>query len=276
MYLITYIINDDLKILRFSTNRFVNHSKYIRNDDIVVEFINYLKEQGIEDQDCYNMIHPWKDLLSPFIPNSEYIIVYNITTNHIQGWCNLVYSKINNGSKSLYTCFIRDIVVRSKPKIPQIGTIILEFIRNECFKNFITFIDIDKEKKIKTDLLYLYAITTSINFYKKTYFTSLDKHLSDDTNNELYKHVFIYLQDITKTTKYKQFKDSLDMLHDFEVNSIMNDNDINIYSSFKAPDNCNHPKTIDYKFIDILFSNSKILSNSITSSSKRRRITKKY
>lgn len=274
MYFISYdTAIDDLKILRFSTSPFTFSNSYIKHGKEVIAFINYLKDKAITDSACYNMIYPWNDINYAEASNSEYIIVYNSTTNHIQGWCNIKYSKINSGDESIYTCFLKEIVVRTTPQIKGIGTLILEFIRSECFSNQIYLYDIGQLIIIKLHLLYLYSITTSIGFYKKTYLTNLGDIYKE---NELYKHVFIYLQDIHNRNTielYNKFKDSLNLLHEFEVNSIMNNTEIEQYNSYRAPESCKAAKEIEEKYKEMLTSSHEQIK---IETSKRRKIIRNY
>lgn len=270
MYLINYNINDELKILRFSINPFTFINPYIKSGEEIIELLRFLQEEARKDKECYNMIYPWEELTGESSPNSEYIIVYNMRRNHIQGWCNIKYSKINSSNESIYTCFIKELVVRAKPQIRKIGTMILEFIKDECFSNYIYYKDIENEIKIKTDILYLYAITTSIGFYNTTYLTNLGDIYPED---EIYKHVFIYLQDIDnrkKINKYKRFKENLQILHEFEVNSIMDDESIRKYKGYIAPDRCNKDNKIE-EIYDRMLKTDKTIKSSIKSLSSNRK-----
>ena len=278
MYYISYDINllneiyQHFKILRFSTNPFTFYNPYIKSGNDVIDFIRYLKTLATNDRECYNMIYPWDEIDDDFIPNSEYIIIYNTRTNHIQGWCNIKYSKINDSKTKdfLYTCFIKEIVVRTRPKIGGIGTLIIDFIKNECFSKEIYFNDIGENFKILIDILYIYSLTSSIGFYKKIrYLTNLGDIYKED---ELYKHVFIYLQDIhniTKLKRYRGFKESLKILHEFEVNSMMGEEEIRKYKEYRAPERCEGERENEHRYEDMLKSSKEEIK---IESSKRRKI----
>jgi hypothetical protein len=259
-YKIYKITNDDtlndINILRFSYNPFIDmeFEEYSEDDDKINQLLENLKRNAENDILCYNHIYPWKDIrISNDIKNKEILIVYNNKTNHIQGWCNFNYSTFtsNDNPTNLYTLSIDKLVSRAIPKIKYIGLLLLEFIRDECVEKPIKYFHDNPRIKdkynsyedINIDIMYLYSLTTSINFYKKTFLTQLQ--LTDPThiNYEIFKHVFIYLksQNIDKPTrKLKINLISLSLLHSFECNSVLCAKTIKIYNEFKPPKTCNN------------------------------------
>lgn len=246
------IINEptliNLKILRFIYND--NDNDNNNNDNI--KLFNDLKELAKRDEIYYNGIHPWNDIDIEY-RNREVIIIYNTTTNNIQGWCNIEYNTFSIGDEpsNLYNLKIDKIVSREESKIKYIGLLILEFIRDECINKPILYYhnipyNIEKFKsyeEINIDIMYLYSLTTTINYYKKTFLTQL--YLED--GNE---HVFIYIHPkyigiITK--RIKTYINQLNILHLFECNSILSPNSIKKYN--------------EYKFIKCNNKNSKSLIN---------------
>ena len=244
MYYKRYVItNDDnykdINILRFSYNPY---NTYIPIDIRVKKLLNNLKEHAIKDELSYNCIYPWNDIdLSLDYKNREIIIAYNIDSNHIQGWCNINYStfSIDNTPTNLYYLTIDKLVSREIPKIKYIGLLLLEFIRDECINKPIIYYynnpmlgsKFDTYGKIVIDIMYLYSLTTSINYYKKTFLTQLN------IRNEILEHVFIYINQkyigiITKNIK--EYISKLNDLHLFECNSILSPKSIMRYERYKS------------------------------------------
>lgn len=250
---------ENIKILRFSYNPFYN-STTDRNildtrTSNIFSFLMKLKEQAIKDKLCYNSIYPWDDIDEYKNNNTEVIIAYNCITNHIQGWCNLKYDVFNlNEEHRYYTIFIDKLVSRASPKIKYIGLLLLEFVR-DILKTPIIYYDSDTRYvykstyiKINIDLMYLYSLTPSIDFYKKTFLTQL--HSLNENENNILKHVFIYLnpEKIHDTSRsFKQQLLSLNILHTYESNPvILSSKSIEYYNSFKSNENCvNNNDNID-------------------------------
>jgi len=265
MYFKIYNINnlnkkanfDDINILRFSYNKF-NLTDPDIDSSKIIEFITYLKNLAETDKICYNGIYPWDDIYIGTSSNKEIIIAYNNITNHIQGWCNISYSRINSSSSSYSTLFVDKIVTRAAPRVDYIALLLLEFIKNECVDKPIIFKEIDGNyANINIDILYLYSLTTSIPFYKNTYLQNIDKLDKTITDYNLLQHVFIYLNQKyignLNNIKLKKMILSLDILHGFEVNSIMPSNEIDIYTKYIAPDKCNEPnkQNDEYKVLTL-------------------------
>lgn len=263
--------NDDnynnISIMRFSYNHFYNDDDvYEYTDDEIKQLLNNLQLSANEDIKCYNHIYPWKDInTSSDSKNKEILIAYNNETNHIQAWCNFSYStfSINNVPSNLYTLTIDKLVSRASPKIKFIGLLLLEFIRDECIKKPIKYFhDNPKISSFKTyediniDIMYLYSLTTSIDFYKKTFLTQLHLPNPQDINYEIFKHVFIYLLPkhidvLTRKNKINLMQ--LNILHSFECNSVLSPETITMYNEFKdsIPLECNNPKPVISGFISL-------------------------
>lgn len=254
MYCAKYYVEQFPKciILRFSKNNFVSSKLKRYDDDHLNDFLMQLKEIAEKDKECYNTLYPWEDI-TELQQNREVIIIYNIVTHHIQCWCNIKYEKINTNGSSLYTCYIDKIIVRDKPKIQKIGTLMIDFIRKECFMEKIIFSDLQGNITINMDILYLYSLSTSIDFYNRNPILSsypFDYKENIDINEaNILKHVFIIFSDnirrdrnfnsFIQSTKWKDFR----ILHSFEINSIMDDESIAYYRNFEAPIICNNPNT---------------------------------
>jgi hypothetical protein len=241
------IINEptfiNLKILRFIYNNDINN-------DANLKLLNDLKELAKRDEIYYNGIDPWNDIEMEY-KNREVIIIYNTTTNNIQGWCNIEYSTFStdNEPSNLYNLKIDKIVSREESKIKYIGLLLLEFIRDECINKPILYYhnnpcNIEKFKsyeEINISIMYLYSLTTTINYYKKTFLTQL--YLED--GNE---HVFIYINPKyieTITKRIKTYINQLNTLHLFECNSVLSPYSIKKYNEYKVIGVCNkNPKLI--------------------------------
>ena len=243
----------NLKILRFIYNDDINN-------DANLKLLNDLKELAKRDEIYYNGIHPWNDIdIKMEYRNREVIIIYNTTTNNIQGWCNIEYSTFStdNEPSNLYNLKIDKIVSREESKIKYIGLLLLEFIRDECINKPILYYhnisyNIEKFKsyeEINISIMYLYSLTTTIYYYKKTFLTQL--YLED--GNE---HVFIYINPKyieTITKRIKTYINQLNILHLFECNSILSPNSIKKYNEYKVigGNNKNLKLTIDINDIEI-------------------------
>jgi hypothetical protein len=241
-YKIYKIPNDELykniNILRFSFNPFydtiINDHTKLKSKKILA-FLQKLKKQANLDYLAYNYIYPWDDI-DYFANNYEVIIAYNCATNHIQGWCNIKYNDFKINEKYTYTVCVDKIVSRASPKIKYIGLLLLEFVRDICISqsyesNYINYYNTDQRYiKISIDIMYLYSLTTTINFYKKTFLTQLND------NNDTLKHVFTYIHPEKLHSSSKIFREqliSLYILHIFECNSVLNDEAIKKYNEFK-------------------------------------------
>ena len=253
------IINDDnykdINILRFSYNPYNNNDN---DDSRVKKLLNDLKEQAIKDELSYNCIYPWNDVdLSVDYKNREIIIAYNTNSNHIQGWCNINYNtfSIETEPTNLYNLIVDKLVSREIPKIKYIGLLLLEFIRDECvnkpilyyYNNPIIGSKFETYGKINIDIMYLYSLTPSIDYYKKTFLIQL--------NNEILDHVFIYINKknigiIRK--RVKTYISKLNDLHLFECNSILSPKSIMIYNKYK---HCKKSKDNNKK-IDLFINNN--------------------
>lgn len=323
MYYKIYKINNnddynDIHILRFSHNPFYDSSteEIEENDKKIKELLDLLIEQAHNNHLCYNSVYPWQDIKELFDINNEIIIAYNYKTNQIQGWCNLNYSSFNinnnNGddvfdvefnvskkSNMVYTCYIDKLVTRSKPKIKYIGLLLLEFVRDititepENKQKFIKFIETDprntntgKYNDIIIDVIYLYSLTTSIGFYKKTFLSQLFKYDTTDKQNTILNHVFRYIRNDKLHRPPSSFKKQLNSFYDMHImdcKTLMSEIDIQKYTDFNAPDDCkNNNPEISYNifsddFIDYNVNRTCGIrsSRSITSKSKSKSIIKK-
>ena len=259
-YKIYKIPNDELykniNILRFSFNPFYDTNIYnytsLQSKKISL-FLQKLKKQANLDYLSYNCIYPWNDI-DYFKNNYEIIIAYNCQTNHIQGWCNLKYNDFKMNDKYTYTVCVDKIVTREYPKIKYIGLLLLEFVRDICIiqsneSNYIYYYKTNYIK-INIDIMYLYSLTTTINFYKKTFLTQLESiNVSD---NKILNHVFTYIYPEKLHTTSKKFKDqliSLYILHTFECNSLLSNISIKKYNQFKPNYNSNNNDPIE-EFIE--------------------------
>lgn len=269
MYYQIYNINDskftDIKILRFSYNKFQNFLIYDtdENNNIVSNFLIFLQSEAVKYQECYKSLEDWHDY--SFFKNGEIIIAFNINTFHIQGWCNIKYEKTSNDEFSYYTLLIEKIITREKPKIKNIGSILLYFIKYMIFDNVILFIDIgDIKQLIKLNIFYLYSITSSINFYKKIPFLI---HLSDIKNDflsietqKIHEHVFFCLNNEVGNlvNKYTKILSRFHELHYFDAKTaFMNKKEIEQFSSYIAPENCiqNNNKSLFHKYYYLIHNN---------------------
>lgn len=250
-------------ILRFSKNKFVDERNILTGTGIdIPDLLRNLKEIAQRDNRCYNNIHPWEDIDVDVdsLHNKEIIIVYNFITGHIQSWCNISYSKIDSGDKCLYTSFIEKIVVKDKPKIKRIGSLVVDFIRKECFLKPIIYKYYDHkqkkeiEDKKKMDILYLYSLTSSIEFYDSNKnvlaYPFQCMAFSQDEESKL-NHVFIIFSNNLLESDKKFFSfmksntwDNFTLLHTFEVNSQMDEDSIRLYNSFISPEDCNNNNDI--------------------------------
>jgi hypothetical protein len=117
---------------------------------------------------------------------------------------------------------------------------------------------VNEYNRIKIDVIYLYSLTTSIEFYKKTFLTQLSADDSDK-QDKILKHVFRYIRPdkihrITGSFK-KQLTSFYDM-HIMDCKTLMTDSAIKLYNDFKAPENCNlsnpeiHYKIFGDNYID--------------------------
>lgn len=243
-----YKISNNEIFKDFIILRFIYNDKSFSNN---IKLLNDLKKQVLKDEDYYNTIYPWNDILEK---NKEIIIVYNKETNNIHGWCNIEYGTFSNGDipTEKYYLKVDKLVTREIPKIKYIGLLILCFIRDECINKPIIY----NNKKINIDIMYLYSVTNAINYYKNTFLTQL----SD--NNEIYKHVFIYLNPkyiniITK--KIRDYINQLNILHLFECDFISsipkyNKNKRNINNKRVLLSNINE---YDYNIKDFIYKSRK-------------------
>jgi hypothetical protein len=254
MYYKIYNIPDNenyrnINILRFSYNKFYDtiNEPDAKERSKILSFLNELKEQAISNNLCYNSIYPWNDIDS-FRYNKEIIIAYNYNTNHIQGWCNITYDEYVHDSLITYTACIDKLVSRALPKIKYIGLLLLEFVRDECILKPIYYYRTDPRIYpnpeyilININLLYLYSLTTSIDFYNKTFLTQLKGNNEEDNN--ILKHVFIYIDQNRLHKISKKFIKQLllmNILHTFECNSILCKKSIQKYIDFNPNENCNN------------------------------------
>lgn len=251
MFLAKYSIHEhyinfrNCMILRFSKNAFADINIIFESDNIE----NILKEcknlASINEEQCYNTIYPWNDIEDNGIlnDNSEVIIVYN-KNGYIQGWCNIKYEQINDDDGKIYTCFIDKIVVRSIPKINRIGSLIIDFIKKECISKDINFKDVNTNmNKLQVDVLYLYSLPTSIDFYNDNPHTleySYKSEIFSAKDVNILSLVFIIfpnniLDDQIKLYRLLRSKQWINfgILHTFEVNSEMDDKTIQDYREFK-------------------------------------------
>lgn len=292
-------IYNDIHILRFSYNPLYNSDSSKDQSKKIEKLLNNLIEQAEKDRLCFNSIYPWEDYYF-FDKNNEIIIAYNHKTNQIQGWCNLIYASFNIDNendesvyyesigvskkpKMVYTCCIDKLVARALPKIKYIGLLLLEFVRDITItqpqndNKPILFYETDyrntgfnEYNKIIIDILFLYSLTTSIDFYKKTFLIQLTSN--DDKQNKILNHVFRYIRDdklyfITEPFK-KQLRNLCDM-HIMDCKSITSKSDIIRYNSFKPHDDCNHSneKIEDYISDDLINYNINRVYGSRTSRS---------
>lgn len=272
---------NNIHILRFSYNPFYDSDSSTQQTKIE-ELLDELINQAHNNHLCFNSVYPWQDIKDFFDKNNEIIIAYNFKTNQIQGWCNLIYNSFNinnentdedfylpiNLSKKpimVYTCYIDKLVTRALPKINYIGLLLLEFIRDitinypETGKHILYYeselrnTGVNEYNRIKIDVIYLYSLTTSIDFYKKTFLTQLSADDSDK-QDKILKHVFRYIRPdkihrITGSFK-KQLTNFYDM-HIMDCKTLMTDSAIKLYNDFIAPKKCNDPNSeIHYKILD--------------------------
>lgn len=268
----------DIHILRFSYNPFYDSESESKDkSEKITKLLEELIEQGRKDKSCFNSIHPWENII--YETNNEIIIAYNKKTNQIQGWCNIKYDSYNidndNGEeafykpieiskkpKMIYTCYIDKLVARALPKIKYIGLLLLEFVRDITIikplndNKGILFYEKDvrnphsnEYNNIIIDIIYLYASTTSIDFYKKTFLTQSISHDSEK-ENEIFNHVFKYIRDNRLHNISASFRKQLRNLCDLdtmECKSIISESDKNKYETFKPDEKCKQPnKQIDY------------------------------
>ena len=238
----------DINILRFSYNPLtIDQVVNPVSDENILAFLNALKEQAISEEVCYNGIYPWNDIHKGPKQNKEIIIAYNKNTNHIQGWCNLQIDKIDH----LFTLIIDKLVSRDKPKIKYIGLLLLEFIRDKCVNEPIFYYNNDYKDRtqpyyntfylININVMYLYSLTTSIEFYKKTFLTQMQKVIKTHNDHNILQHVFIYINEkYLHTIRDRQiiYIQMLEILHTFECNSVMSPSSIATYNSYTSPDSC--------------------------------------
>jgi hypothetical protein len=250
----------NIKILRFSHNGFEEKDMDQVMDEVMDEVIDEdkttissllkkLEETAKNEEKCYNSIYPWKDIYKRSKHNREIIIAYNEETYHIQGWCNIILDKFQGNP--FYTLCVDKLVTRAEPKIKYIGLLLLEFIRDECVNKNIIYLNKNerdrecdkgfyKYKSIKINVMYLYSLTTSINFYKKTFLTQMTRQDITHPDQEIIKHVFIYYnKDYAVSNRINTEKLTLlYILHIFECNSVMSIDAINTYTQFNPPDEC--------------------------------------
>ena len=238
MYCKKYRIANDYNLKYITIFRFIYNDNDNDNDR---KILNDLKELAKNDKLSYNNIYPWDDIeISVEYKNREIIIAYNNDTNHIHGWCNIEYSTFSDGEKPtyIYTLKIDKLVSREIPKIKYIGLLLLEFVRDECINKSIIYYNINGEYiEINISIMYLYSLTTSLNYYKKTFLTQL--HLCDqpERDSQIYQHVFIYINPIyieKISKKINIYINQLNILHLFECNSILSPRSIKIYNQFKV------------------------------------------
>jgi hypothetical protein len=261
----------DINILRFSYNPLtIDQVVNPVSDENILAFLNALKEQAISEEACYNSIYPWNNIHQGFKQNKEIIIAYNNKTNHIQGWCNLQINKFDN----FFTLTIDKLVSRDKPKIKYIGLLLLEFIRDKCVNEPIFYYNNDYKDRtqpyyntfylININVMYLYSLTTSIEFYKKTFLTQMQKVIKTHNDHNILQHVFTYINEkYLHTIRDRQIINlqMLEILHTFECNSVMSPSSIETYNSYTSPDSClNNTNSIfqvlannDYYTINRLF-----------------------
>jgi hypothetical protein len=122
-------------------------------------------------------------------------------------------------------------------------------VRDECILKPIYYYGTDPRIYTKPEyilininLLYLYSLTTSINFYNKTFLTQLEGGEEDnEINKNILKHVFIYIHQTRLHRISKKFIKQLlllNILHTFECNSILCKKSIKKYMEFKPNENC--------------------------------------
>ncbi len=126
----------------------------------------------------------------------------------------------------------------------------MEFVRDECILKPIYYYGTDRRIYpeptiilININLLYLYSLTTSIDFYNKTFLTQLERDNEGDNeeNNKILKHVFIYIGENRLHRILKKFIKQLflmKILHTYECNSVLCKKSIKKYMEFKPNDKC--------------------------------------
>jgi len=245
------------------------------NDNKVTKLYNELVLNAILHEKCFNLIYPWNTNIRD---SEEHIIAYNYVTYKILGWCTVEFSQINSADternsklkKEYYTAHIQKIVTLpqkqfrtddeniDKINFPKyIGKIILLFIY-ETFMVNNTKIMLNitrfnhktnqhetKPEANKINYLYLYALTTAIDFYKNN-IDFLQQLYNPEIDNEqqdiIYQHVFYaYNNDDLLGERRLRLKNSYDAtyeLHPFEINSDMDQETRDVYIAFNAPPEC--------------------------------------
>jgi hypothetical protein len=248
----------DIIIFRFIFNDNGNDNENDNRTNEDRKILSDLKELAKNDELSYNNIYPWDDIDISFnYKNKEVIIAYNNDTNHIQGWCNIEYSTFSEGDKptNLYNLKIDKLVSREIPKIKYIGLLLLEFIRDECLNKPLLYYNnyLSKYEEVNIVIMYLYSLTTTINYYKKTFLTQLYLYNQTEQESEIYEHIFIsinpiYINKISK--KIKKYISQLNILHLFECNSILSPSSIKNYNNFKIKDIYRKPNKKPKSLID--------------------------
>jgi hypothetical protein len=204
----SHFIKDDIVLILFTKDKveiikdnivklFTHNKKKIR------KIYDMLKQNANEDNLCFNTLRPWNDYVNLAHGHSVILIVYNTLRNIIEGWCNLLYKDFvyngmindaDNGT-SIYYLEIDKLITRSEPKRKGLGTYMMNYIKNNMMNN--------------VDILFLYSLPTSTNFYRKLVFLT----------EELYenKHIFYVINPKSKINYNKDIlEESLKILWEFE------------------------------------------------------------
>ncbi len=204
--------NDDIVLILFTKDKVEiikdNIVKlFTHNKNKIRKIYDILKKNANEDNICFNTLHPWNDFVNLQYGHSAVLIAYNTLQNIIESWCNLLYkdfkysgmiNDVDNGTY-IYYLEIDKLVTRSEPKRKGLGTYMMHHIKNNMMNN--------------VDILFLYSLPTSINFYRKLVFLT----------EELYenKHIFYVINPKSRINYNKEILESLKILWEFEGKTYM-------------------------------------------------------
>jgi hypothetical protein len=194
---------------------------YTYDSETIERKLHELRKYAEEDAMCFNTLKAWQDIVNINI-NYTVLVALHKKKYIIQGWCNLKYSKLTlNGGKAnplsaVYCLEIQKIVTRSAPKIKNLGTVMIQFIKEQCM-NKIAY----ESNIINVDILYLYSLPTSIDFYNK--FDDFKVFVDKEGN-----HTFYYVNNAARPSLFanKEVMESIEILWGFENTAHMSDEDI--------------------------------------------------
>ena len=231
-----YKLKDQYRIDVITSNK--NKLEYTYNREELWKQLNALRKLADSDDECFHALIPWINVTENDLESNKRILVaYNTKLNSIQGWCNFIYEiiKIKHSTIPINALYVSEINTRTIPKIKGLGSYMLEFIINQCIKN-VTFtnIDVDLTTSIDVDVIYLFSLKKSQEFYRKTrlfeeykifngnsVFYRIITSLDNDDFNKFDQLKCKWIQEFNNYDRYYDEKE-LRMEYEFDKDSIKN------------------------------------------------------